>query len=47
MLTAGDVQLARLLVQGEEGEVHGAEAGDGDPAAGGDKGEQICIRNLL
>ena len=47
MLTAGDVQLARLLVQGEEGEVHGAEAGYGDPAAGGDKGEKICIRNLL
>ena len=46
MLTAGDVQLARLLVQGEEGKVHGAEAGDGDPTAGGDKGEQICIRML-
>ena len=32
MLTAGNVQVTGLLVQGEEGEVHGAGARDGDPA---------------
>ena len=30
-LTAGHVQGAGLLVQGEQGQVHGAGAGDGDP----------------
>ena len=33
MLTAGNVQVTGLLVQGEEGEVHGAEAGEGDADA--------------
>ena len=33
MLTAGNVQVTGLLVQGEEGEVHGAEAGEGDANA--------------
>ena len=32
LLTAGNVESAGLLVQGEEGQVHGAGAGDGDPA---------------
>ena len=32
LLTARHVQVAGLLVQGEEGEVHGAGARDGDPA---------------
>ena len=32
LLTARHVQVAGLLVQGEEGEVHGACARDGDPA---------------
>ena len=32
VLTARHVQVAGLLVQGEEGEVHGACARDGDPA---------------
>ena len=31
LLTARHVQVAGLLVQGEEGEVHGAGARDGDP----------------
>ena len=31
-LTAGRIQGAGLLVQGEQGQVHGAGAGDGDPA---------------
>ena len=30
-LTARHVQGTRLLVQGEEGQVHGAGTGDGDP----------------
>ena len=30
--TAGHIQGAGLLVQGEQGQVHRAGAGDGDPA---------------
>ena len=33
ILTAGYVQEAGLLVQGEEGKVHGAGAGEGDADA--------------
>ena len=32
LLTAGDVEGAGLLVQGEEGQVHGAPAGQGHPS---------------
>ena len=32
-LTAGDVEIASLLVKREEREIHGAEAGQGDPDA--------------
>ena len=32
-LTAGDAEGAGLLVEGEEGEVHGAGADQGNPAA--------------
>jgi len=30
-LTTGHIKVAGLLVQGEEGEVHGASAGEADP----------------
>ena len=32
-LTAGNVEVTGLLVQGEEGKVHGTEAGEGDADA--------------
>ena len=34
-LTAGYVEGAGLLVQGEKGELHGAGTGDGDPRSSG------------
>ena len=33
-LTAGNTEGAGLLVEGEEGEVHGAGTDQGDPAGG-------------
>ena len=37
-LTAGNIQGAGLLVQGEESQVHGAGTGDGDPEVDGVRG---------
>ena len=43
-LTAGDAEGAGLLVEGEEGEVHGAGAYQGDP--GGDHQLRVIYRDF-